>query len=939
MTKLLNHAFSLLVVLLLFVTASTTSSAQPNSLGTLSGRVTDSATKLALGGTRVSVVGTTITSYANQSGDYVLFDVPAGPQTIEFSYVGYSDVRQPVTVSPEGSTTLNHAFGGNVVTLEKIVITGNAVGTARAINQQRAADTLTNVVAADDIGRFPDQNAAESIQRIPGLAVYRDQGEGRFIVVRGIRPDLNSVQLNGATIASPDRGARTMPLDVLPSDALGSVEVTKVSTPDQESGGLGGNVNLKTRSPFDADGRLLQLSAQGQYNDLRDRLSGKYSGTYSDVFNDGKLGVIFSPTWQDRRFGSDNYEVSNPWVLRNIPGSSPVQQTFFNQDINYREYDITRTRYGANAAIEFKPDADSLYYIRTLYSHFADEENRFVTTIPFSEGTISALSSDSATVTEVRRENKQLRVRSKIQDLYAYSLGAEKTVNNWRFDVRAAYSQGDEERKSESVIFRKSTRGTNWSYSFAPGTYSPTVAQISGPSIDNPAVFNELNQLRSEPGTATEKEYNLGGNARSDFTVGGDLPAFVKFGTQARLKEKSQDRERTNYTAPSSFTFASLSEPQGTDEYPFFTGPRINATKFTNTFINNKGAFTGTRSVTDSLGDDWKTDEDVYAGYGMAGVTVDKLTVSSGARYEHTTVNASGNVLTTKGSTVTIKPGERSRDYDNVLPGAYLRYDLDKQTVLRTSYSTSLARPAFGDSALRRSVNDDTKIVTESNPGLKALTSDNYDASVERYFESLGTFSIAGFHKEIKNFTYQATLPGVTDPETGYGLNTFVNGPSGHISGLEFAWQHQLTFLPSPLDGFGLLFNYTLSDSSARYLRTATGTFEKTAFIGQSRSIGNVALSYEKYGFFARLALNFRSPRLREDEAIGASANDDRYVDSYNQFDFTTSYKLSNQIELFGEVLNLTNEPFRVALGKDRTRFVQFEEYGVSANFGVRWKL
>jgi len=914
-------------------------SAQSTATGTLAGRVTDSATKLALGGARVSVAGTTLSAYADQSGDYVIFNVPAGAQNVEFGYVGYGDARRPVTVAATGTTTLNFAFGSDIVRLEKFVIEGSAVGSARAINQQRAADTLTNIVAADDIGRFPDQNAAESMQRIPGLALYRDQGEGRFIVVRGIRPDLNGAQLNGVGIASPDRGARTMPLDVLPTDALGSVEVTKVPTPDQETGALGGTVNLKTRSPFDAEGRQVQLSAQGQYNHLRDRLSGKYNATYSDVFNGGTLGVIFTPTWQGRRFGSDNFEVSNPWVLRAVPGAVPAQTTYFNQDINYREYEITRKRYGGNGAVEFKPDATSLYYIRATYSHFVDTENRYVTTIPFSEGTITALTDRSASVTNVRRENKQLRVRSKAQDLYAYSLGGEKTLNNWRLDAHASFSQGDEDRTEESVIFRKSATGTDWSYSFVPGTYAPSVVQTAGPSINDASVFNEFNQLRSQPSTASEKETNLRGNARTDFRLGGELPAYVKFGAQARLKEKFQDRERTNWSAPASFTFASLAQPQGDKDYAFLKGPRFNAEAFTKTFTDNKSAYTGTRDLTNSLGDDWKTNEDIYAGYVMGGVTLGNTTLSGGGRYERTEFEASGNVLTTTGGVLSAKSAKRSRSYDNFLPGLYLRSNFGKKTVVRASYSSSLARPAFGDSALKRSVSDDAKSVTESNPGLKALTSSNYDASIEHYFASLGTVSVSAFYKDIKNFTYQATLPGVSDPETGYSLNTFVNGPRGHISGVEFAWQQQFTFLPSPFDGLGFLANYTLTDSSAIYLRTSTGAFENAPFIGQSQTIGNLALSYEKYGFFVRLALNYRTPRLREDEPIGASVNEDRYVDEFKQLDLTASYKLTKRIEFFGEVLNLTNEPFRVAFGEKRTRFIQFEEYGWSANFGVRWKL
>ncbi len=905
--------------------------------GTVIGRITDARTRLALGGARVAVAGTELATFADASGDYALLNVPAGERTLEVSYVGYSDERQTATVAAGRTTALNFAFGKDIVTLDKFVISGSAVASARAINQQRAAETLSNFIAADEIGRFPDQNAAESMQRVPGLGLYRDQGEGRFIVVRGIRPDLNGVALNGVTMTSPDRGARTVPLDVIPSDALGAVEVTKVYTPDLPAEGLGGRVNLKTRSPFAAEGRQLQFVAQGQYNYLRDRLSSKFNGTFADLFDDGKVGVIFSPTWQARRFGSNNFEVSNPWQLRAVPGA-PTTQAFFNQDINYREYEITRTRYGANGAVEFKPDAGTLLYLRATYSYFSDHENRYVSTIPFSEGTVTQLSDTSATVTGVRRENKQLRVRTKTQHLYAFSAGGERTIGDWKLDGLAAFSKGDESKPEDTVIFRKSARGTDWSYSFAPGVYAPVVTQVGGPTIADPAVFNEFNRLRSAPGTGRETELNLAANARRSFDLGGQS-AFAKFGGQARWKEKAQDREQVNFTPPASFTFASLSQPQTHDDYPFLIGPRFNAEAVTKTYIDNRSAYPGTRDIASSTQDDWTTQEDVFAAYGMGGVSFGATTLSAGARYERTEFEAKGNDLRTAGSTLTITPGSRARRYDKFLPGVYLRSNLAPKTVLRASWSNTLARPGFADSAFRRSVSDDAKTVTESNPGLKALTAQNWDASLEHYFASLGFVSAAVFYKDIKDFTYQATLPGVTDPATGYSLNTFVNGPKGHISGVELAWQEQFHFLPSPFDGLGAMANLTFSSSSARYLRSATNTFEDAWFIGQSRRIGNVALTYEKYGFFVRASLNYRTPRLREDEPIGASAAEDRYVDTFKQLDLTASYRIDRHWEIFGEVLNLTNEPFRVAFGKERTRFLQFEEYGWSANFGVRWKL
>lgn len=912
-----------------------TAFAQSAAAGSLAGRVNDDSTRLALSGARVSVVGTALETFADQSGEYTIFNVPVGPQTVEFNYVGYPEARQAVTVAATGTTTANFAFGSGAVKMEKFVIEGSAVGSARAINQQRAADTLTNLVAADDIGRFPDQNAAESIQRIPGVALYRDQGEGRFIVVRGIRPDLNTVQLNGVSIATPDRGNRTLPLDVIPSDALGAIEVAKVATPDKEMDGLGGRVDLKTRSAFDLKDRQLQFSAQGQYNDLRDRLSSKFNGTYADVLNNGTVGVIFSPTWQDRRMGSDNFEVGGPWTLRPVPGTTTGQTAFFNNDINYRAYDLTRVRYGANGAIEFKPDRESLYFVRGLYSNFTDSEIRQITTIPFSEGTLTALTPVSATVTGVRREAKQLRVRAKEQELYSVSAGGEVTRGNWQFDGRVAYSEGKEVRPEAATIFRKSARATDWTYSFASGIYDPVVTQTGGTSISDPASFNEFNRLRTAPATGSENEANLGVNARNNFTLAGTRPAYVKFGAQYRAKEKKQEVEQVNFAALPSYTFASLAEPQTSDDYSFYTGPRLSAAKFTSAFLDNQSAFAGTRDIIASSQADWKTNEDVTALFGMGGVTIDQLILAAGARYERTEFETRGNQIKTTGTAIVVTPATRGRTYDNFLPGLYLTYNLSKKTVVRAAWSNTFGRPNYSQTALARNVSDDNRLVTEANPDLKPLTSMNYDASVEHYFSSLGLISAAVFHKDIKNFTYQQTTPGA-DPSTGYGLSTFVNGPKGEISGLELAYQQQFKFLPSPFDGLGFLANYTATSSS--------GTFpnrpgEKLPFIGQSKRIGNVAFTYEKSGLFLRAAVNFRTPRLREDEPIGTSAADDRYVDNFTQLDLTGSYKLSRQWEVFGEILNATNEPFRVRFGENASRFVQFEEYGITANFGLRWKL
>lgn len=548
---------------------------------------------------------------------------------------------------------------------------------------------------------------------------------------------------------------------------------------------------------------------------------------------------------------------------------------------------------------------------------------------------MTALTPVSATVTEVRREAKQLRVRAKEQDVYSVSAGGEITRGNWKYDGRAAYSEGKELRPEAATIFRKSGCGTAWTYSYASGIYDPIVTQTGGNPISDPASFNEFNRLRTAPASGSENEYNIGGNARHDFTLAGARPAFVKFGAQYRAKEKVQDVEQVNFAQRPDYTFAALAEGQSADDYGFLTGPRLSAAKFTSIFIDNQGSFTPTRDVTASSQADWTTNEDVVALYGMGGVTVDQMNFVAGARYERTDFKTSGNQIKTAGAAIAVTPASVSRSFDNFLPGLYFTYNLSKKTVVRAAWSNTFGRPGYAQTSLSRSVNDDSRLVTEANPGLKPLTSMNYDASIEHYFSSLGSISAAVFHKEIKDFTFQRIIPGA-DASTGYDLSTFANGPKGEITGLELAYQQQFSALPAPFDGLGFLANYSASSSFATFPNRPG---EKLPFIGQSKRIGNLALTYEKRGLFLRAAVNFRTPRLREDEPLGTNAAEDRYVDNFTQLDLTGSYKISRQWEVFGEVLNATNEPFRVRFGENASRFIQFEEYGITANFGLRWKL
>ncbi|WP_069961671.1 TonB-dependent receptor [Lacunisphaera limnophila] len=899
--------------------------------GSLSGRVTDASTGLSLSGARVTIADTGLETFTGPSGDYSFGSVPAGAAIVEVNYVGYPVVSRNVEIG--GVTRLNVVFNSETVELDKLVIEGAAVGTARAINQQRAAATYTNIIASDEIGNFADQNAAEAIQRIPGVSLYRDQGEGRYIVLRGLNYTFTSVKVNGGSFAGADLGERATALDVIPADALSAIEVTKVPTPDMDGEGLGGQVNIRTKSPFESDGLAASFSAQGQYADQSGEYSKKFNGYVSQLFGaDKQYGFLIAPTWQERKFGSYNFENGGAWLSPADNGTA----FYTMSELAFRDYVINRERYGVNAAFEARPDSTTSFYVHGGFNRFTDTESRHLTLFDFTEATLnrSSVTANSATYTGMRRYARRLRIREKDQDVTTFSAGGAKQLGAWKVEVQAGYTKGDERRPDElTARFRRNTRDTSVRYD-TDGAYNVSVTQLAGASFFEPSSYAyQRIDLVNESGSETETD--LGFHARYDFT---GRPAYLKFGALFRAKEKESEGEAYELgSAPATFTFANLAEPAS--DYPYLRVPRISTAAVKEAFYANRAGFTGGRVFEDSEFEDFSLNEDVLSGYVMGGSQFGQLNVLGGVRVERTEFETTGNELDLVNEVSTARTAKQS--YTNVLPGVHFRYDLTKSVVLRASWSNSLARPSFSDTAFRSLVNSDDFEITRGNPALDALEATNWDASVEYYLPSLGVLSAAVFHKEIENFSYEYEDPSpLVINGDSYDLTTYANGSDGKITGLELAYQQQLRMLPSPFDGLGLMANITFLDSKADY---PTRPGENVPFVGQSDRTGNLALTYEKAGLFLRLALNFRTERLREDEPIGGAAWQDIYVDDFKQLDLTARYKLTKNWELYGEMLNLTDEPFRVYLNSPGTtqgkRLGQVEEYGWSANFGVRWKL
>ena len=351
------------VMLCGLLAAARAAEAEQEGSGTLSGVIVDASLEGPLPGAVLVVEGTVLQAVSDGEGRFQLAGVPVGTQTVVVRFLGRQTVRAPVTVVSGQTVTLDIELRDAFVLEESVTVTAGPIGDGevRALNQQKTAPNITNVVSANQIGQFPDANAAEATQRIPGISIERDQGEGRYVMIRGSEARLNSMMINGERIPSPEGDVRQVALDVVPTDLLESIHVTKALTPDMDADAIGGAVNLVTKAAPSQTRALATIS--GGYNDIQDDWGqGLFSVTAGRRFNGDRLGLIATASYNDVNRGSENIE--------------PEYDDGGLDDLQVRDYTINRERTGLNAALDYKLTPTDSLFVRGIFTRFSDQEYR-----------------------------------------------------------------------------------------------------------------------------------------------------------------------------------------------------------------------------------------------------------------------------------------------------------------------------------------------------------------------------------------------------------------------------------------------------------------------------------------------------------------------------------------------------------------------------------
>ena len=941
-----------------------TALAAPAIAGEVGGYVVDGSDTVALRSAQVRIVELNRSATTDRDGSFLFTDVPEGEYTIEASYVGAQTVSETVSVPATGeidvTLQLSPVDGGN----EMILVVGQRANQASALNMKREADGVSDVITRDAIGQFPDQNVAESLRRVPGVNVLDDQGEGRFVSVRGLDPDLVSTSLNGVRVPSPESDVRSVALDVISSDIIESIEVKKSLTPDMDGDTIGASVEIETTSAFDRRKSLLTAKIEGSYNDYADHISPKGSVDFATRLGDN-VGVSGGLSYYKRKFETDNIEADDYSDAGMI----------FPTEVQYRDYDVERERISASLNFDFRAGDSTKLYVRGIYSQFDDQEYRRRTTFDlgdfedFGPTTITANGAtfSDATIDDPSEPGEDLRQRIGVerdikdrlesQKIRSIVVGGESDWGDWFAEYSGSWAKSSEteEGNVDPAEFRQrfSDDGLTLGFDYSDQR-RPIYSVIADPgSFYDPSEY-ELNDIElTALSDAQDEEYAAKFDLGRRFAM--DRGEFtVQAGFKGRWRDKTYNKEVEFYEYDGPGTF-SLADVLGTQTYRITDiSPVASYPGASDYFRANFDDFElqPVDSDFDSAVEDYSVSEDILAGYLLGRYDNSTLRVIGGVRFENTRNSILGNTVTlieedgtlpgggtASEDTVIVSPVAFEKDYDSWLPSLNIRWEAQPNLILRLAGYKSLVRPKLSKLAPRFAVeqNDDDEREGEfGNPALDPYRAWNFDASLEYYMNSNGALTGAVFYKDIKDYIVDTVQRDGVFNGIAYDEAVIpINGDEAKVFGFEASFAQSLSFLPSPLDGLLVQANYTYTDATGTVFTDGDQTDPREIPLpATARHTFNVVLGYDKGPLDIRLAGTYRDRYLDE---IADEAALDRYVDNHFQLDLSAKYKLTKNIKLFYEWVNINNAKYYAYnnFGGQRNPY-QFEEYSWTMKGGVR---
>jgi len=915
--------------------------------GKITGVITDRTTGDVLPGANCIILGTALGSASDLNGEYRILNIPPGSYTLKIMYIGYVTLELPVQVKADATVNRNISLKSTVLDINQdVVVTAQREGQVAAINQQLTADAIKNVVAAERIQEVPDANAAESVSRLPGISLIRNAGEGAKVVVRGLSPKYSKITINGISIPSTDSGNRSSDLSMISPENLSGIEVFKALTPDMEGDAIGGVVNLQLAKAKEKPEHFIRF--YGAYNSQeKDWRQYKTAAKWSQRILHNSIGVQASVNSEYRNRSSDYLSASYVLSQPKEDGTTPLRLD--GAKIGDREE--YRQRFGGNLILDY--DIGNWSF---MFSNFYNRTNRDVRNRETGfEGTNmnirSFISNPEAKIDLITNvlDGKGMLKGMEVD----WTLSHSFTESNWLHDNRLDFLQDD-------AVLPIVDFDTVHPADYLKNTIPDSTGSMSGAEYGDNIV--------------KERSYVAGINLKFPYQISHNIAGELKFGARYRSNDRFRDTNGGDWWVYLDLKTFPITDFFDDDYDPGeFLGGQSNIgivldPTLTNSFFEKyRSNYTLNKFKS---GTNYETLDQISATYLMTKLNIGQaITFIPGVRYEQFNGDYRGYLkLSTGHGTGLMEPRERQINQKNWLPMFHLKVKPAQWFDVRLAVTKSISRPDFISMVpyLHSSLNQLTSGVSQGNPDLKPARSWNYDAYVSFYHQILGLFTFGYFYKEIEDVAIWTTryiesqekAASLGLPPTFYKDLTYVgrqvgrpeNCPESTVKGFEIDMQTNFGYLPGYLKGFVINVNYSRIWSQTHFpffkvetildytkfppiqKQYITGT-RPGRVPGQADHLANLSLGYDVGGFSARVSMTYQGKSLA---GAYTQKEKDTWNKAFTRWDFSLRQRLNENLSLFMNGVNLTDQSEEAYLGMDpRPSSLQF--YGTMYDLGIQY--
>lgn len=842
---------------------------------------------------------------------------------------------------------------------DEIVVTGFAASLERAIQNKRNLDVISDGISAEDIGKYPEQNIAESLQRVTGVQITRNLGEGQFLSVRGLDPKFTNTLYNGRQLPTGS-GTRAFDFQVLTANFASQVDVYKSPTADMMESGLAATVNMQSIRPLTVGKRRIALTAEGTYDEqARDGIRPHLSALYTDTFLDGRLGWAISVDLNQRNINDQQFATDG--VLQDSTWTGP--------DTRYRVFGLhqndlvgTDKRISATSALQFKATDNFELYLDAIVSRFDQEYNYFQGNQWYAgAGALGASPTDEVTVdangveTAWRGTNVFAWTQSNRfafnQNMWSAAFGGKLNLGGWKVDAEVSYGRAVERTTQTYVSWATQSPGASLYYDTQVDPDGPIdFGFYNGFDPTDPSHYYFFGVQGTYKQPVTDKIWN----GRIDVSREVDLGIIraIRFGATAQ--------DRTLASTPNAMPASAAGFPA--DMRPYLTiydnptyfksydGPAqfprsfltVDLEKFFRDFPMEE--IVKNNPPTQVLSTTTKVQERSAAGYVRLDLASanNRLRGNIGVRYVVTEEASSGYVPTPDAELVYGFFGANTLGYSdaalqaqtytyrNLLPSLNLAYQFGNDVVVRLAAAQVMQRPDMNLLAAASSPSAPTVPPPDQpwrgnlslgNPALKPYLANQFDLSFEWYIGKRGLLAAAVFVKDVKNLvlTSYYDMPAVVTLGTGTRPITLAvaqpkNAEKATLKGIEAGFQQSLDFLPGPFKSLGILVNYTHIWSDSVVLNQGQPALPLT---GISNDTYNITGYYDDGRLAVHAGYNYRSRWVQDPLSF---FGDGSFVEGYGQLDALASYRLTDNLTVTASAVNITQSAMRMVNRYDVTR-------------------